>query len=51
MGKSINSQSLGKIYDVLNKCSKDTIDINDVNTLYSLRVAIFNSIIFKIYRI
>ena len=29
-------------YDVLTKCSKDTLNINDVNTLHSLRVAKYN---------
>ena len=42
MGSSINSQSLGKKCDMLTKCSKDTLNINDVNTLYSLRVAKYN---------
>ena len=28
---------------MLTKCSKDTLNINDVNTLYSLRVAKYNS--------
>ena len=37
-----NSQSLGKKYDVLSKCSKDTLNINNVNTFYSLRVAKYN---------
>ena len=34
-----SSQSLGKKYDVLTKCNKDIININGVNTLYSLPVA------------
>ena len=32
------TQSLGKKYDLFTKCSKDSLNINDVNTLYSLRV-------------
>ena len=42
MGESINSQSSGKKYDMLTKFSKDTLNINDANTLYSLRVAKYN---------
>ena len=39
MGKSIKSQSLGKKYNLLTKCSKDKLHINDMNTFYSLRMA------------
>ena len=38
----IYSQPLGKKYDALKKCSKDTLDINDVSILYSLRVEKYN---------
>ena len=31
---------------MLIKCSKDTLNINDLNTLYSLRVAKYNKIEF-----
>ena len=39
MGSFMNSSSSGKKYDVITKCSQDSLHINDVNTLYSLRVA------------
>ena len=35
-------QPLGKKYHVLTKRSKDTLNVNDVITVYSLRVAKYN---------
>ena len=42
MGKSINSHSLARKYDVVTKCCKDALNINNVNALYSLKVAKYN---------
>ena len=39
MGWFMNSSSSGKKYDVITKCSQDSLHINDVNILYTLRVA------------
>ena len=39
MGWFMNSSLLGKKYGVITKCSQDSLHINDVNMLYTLRVA------------
>ena len=42
MGYTIKSQSLGKKYDALTKCSEGTLNSNDVSLLYSQQVAKYN---------